>query len=126
MDVLDESMEFALSLVMMGIAIARNGDSKRVTDHVLPEMLMGKLARKGLQSVGCRDREGLQEFLSSIGVTMIDGEMATDAILRTFIDLHEARVHAHQVVLQRMRAAERKIMDDRTAKAGSAITEVVA
>jgi TctA family transporter len=116
---LKESEEFAMSLIILGIAISRDGDSKRITDWVEPEMFSTALAQQGMRALMGRSRHGVAAFLRAAGVEMAPGEMAVDAIIRTLIDIVESRASQHKVAAERARAKEMQLMTERSKLAGS-------
>ena len=118
MTTLKESEELAMSLIILGIVISRDGDSKRITDHVEPEMFANTIARRGIRSLMTRDRGGVNAFLRVAGVEMVPGEFAVDAIVRTFIDIVETRADQHKAVSSKWRAKEMELMDERSKNAG--------
>ena len=116
---LKESEEFAMSLIVLGIAISRDGDSKRITEWVEPEMFSTGLAQQGMRALMGRNRHGVAAFLRAAGVEMVDGEYAVDAIIRTLIDIVESRASQHKVLAERARAKEMQLMAERSKLAGS-------
>lgn len=116
---LKESEEFAIGLIIFGIAIARDGDAKRVTDWIEPSMFTEPIVNQGMKSLLGRSRIGVSRFLQlAAGIEIVPGELAVDAVLRTFIDIVEARADRDKVLAMRQRAKEAELMAERTKNAG--------
>ena len=98
----DEMQEYAMNLVLLGIAIARDGDGDFVREFLRPELMMGTLQKKALTSIQNRDRVQMRMFLDDIGVTMLDGETAAGSIFRTHVDIAEARTKISAGILSTM------------------------
>lgn len=122
---LKESEEFAMSLIILGVVIAKDGDAKRILDWVEPDMFANDIARRGIKSLMGRDRGGVAAFLKIAGVELVPGELAVDAIVRTFIDIVDARADQHKIQTERARARERELMIARSNNAGKPTKETV-
>lgn len=81
-----------LEYVLVGILLSRDGDSKRLRDILIPELLMSEKTRRCLAAIQGLDRNGVDDFLKDVGVVMGTDELATDAIIRTFIGDRKAEV----------------------------------
>lgn len=88
--------QYATALLLLGIAISRNGDDKRVIDFLVPELLEGMTPSKFLRAVKDKDRDGVVRCLATFGVLMQENETAVDAILRTH--LMDAKAKASQQI----------------------------
>jgi len=96
----DEMKEYAMNFVLLGVALARDGDGDFVRKHLSPDLLMGTLQHRGLQSVQTKNRDMMRSFLAEIGVDLCPEESAVDAILRTHVDIATVRLHAQQTALK--------------------------
>lgn len=76
---------YCISLLLVGMALTREGDGDRVREALQPELLDGVGPKKALDAIQGEDRDGVKKFLASIGIPMVDDERAVDAILRTFL-----------------------------------------
>ena len=108
---------YAVSLILIGIALAsREGDSRRVTEQIVPELLEGYGPARMLRSIQEKNKDGVMEFLASVGVQLMDGERAVDAIMRTH--LGDARIE-----LERKLAAVKRAWDAEEKLASESLKE---
>lgn len=78
---------YALELILIGIALSKDGDGERVRELLSPEFLAGYGGtNRGLKAIQQMDRQGVADFLALAGVQMLNDEMAVDSILRTFLN----------------------------------------
>lgn len=91
---MEPERHYAISLMLIGVALAADGDRKRVIEQLVPELLEGYGPERALRAVQNRDRESLEIFLAQIGVHMIGSEKAVDAIIRAHLE--HARTRAKQ------------------------------
>lgn len=85
MEKFQRASEYATSLLLIGIALSRDGDDKRVVNYLVPELLEGLMPSQLLRAIKEKDRVGVVKSLASIGILMQENETAVDAILRTHI-----------------------------------------
>lgn len=85
MERLEEASNYATALLLIGIALSRDGDDKRVVNYLVPELLGGLLPAKFLRAIKENDRTGVEQSLAELGILMQKKETAVDAILRTHI-----------------------------------------
>lgn len=78
----ERANQYAIALILIGVALSRNGDSKRVAWGLLPELLEGHANSAAMRAIQDKDAAALKRFLASIGVQMLDGELAVDALMR--------------------------------------------
>jgi hypothetical protein len=81
-----ELRRYQLSLILIGIAIARQGDRKRLFEQLSLGSVTSERARGCLQSVLDGDVSGVRRFLLSLGVDA-EGGTSLDAIVSR---LHES------------------------------------
>ena len=91
-----QASEYATALLLIGIALSRDGDDKRVVNYLVPELLEGLLPCQFLRAIKDKDRIGVVRSLASLGIQMLENETAVDAILRTHIA--DARLRAKKQV----------------------------
>jgi hypothetical protein len=108
---------YAVSLILIGIALAsREGDSRRVTEQLVPELLEGYGPARMLKSIQEKNKDGVVDFLGSLGVNLLENERAVDAILRTH--LGDARIE-----LERKLAAVKRAWDAEEKLASESLKE---
>jgi hypothetical protein len=110
MDRKTQAQGYAVSLILIGIALAsKEGDSQRVTDQLLPDLLEGFGPSRMLAAIQSKDKDGVIEFLASLGVQLLDGERAVDAILRTHLGDARIELERKLSVVKRAWDAEEKL-----------------
>ena len=110
---MSKQQSYAVSLILIGIALAsKEGDSKRVTDQLLPDLLEGYGPSKMLSSIQSKDKDGVVEFLASLGVQLMDGERAVDAILRTHLGDARIELERKLAVVKRAWDAEENLVTE--------------
>jgi hypothetical protein len=110
MDRKTQAQGYAVSLILIGIALAsKEGDSQRVTDQLLPDLLEGFGPSRMLAAIQSKDKDGVIEFLASLGVQLLDGERAVDAILRTHLGDARIELERKLAVVKRAWDAEEKL-----------------
>jgi hypothetical protein len=78
-----EAERYAVAMMLVGAAFAKDGDGQKVRQLMMPELLKGYSIGKAIKAIQSNDRQGVQRFLESIGVVMGPRESAIDALLRT-------------------------------------------
>ena len=110
MDRKTQAQGYAVSLILIGIALAsKEGDSQRVTDQLLPDLLEGFGPSRMLAAIQSKDKDGVIEFLASLGVQLLDGERAVDAIMRTHLGDARIELERKLAVVKRAWDAEEKL-----------------
>jgi hypothetical protein len=104
---------YAVSLILIGIALAsREGDSRRVTEQLVPELLEGYGPARMLKSIQEKNKEGVVDFLGSLGVNLLENERAVDAILRTHLGDARIELERKLAVVKRAWDAEEKLASE--------------
>jgi hypothetical protein len=76
---------YAVSLLLVGVALSQDGDRKRVVEQLVPSLLEGNIPPVALDAIQRKDKDGVVRFLAMLGVQLQDGELAVDAIIRTHL-----------------------------------------
>lgn len=108
---------YAVSLILIGIALSRNGDRQRVVEQLVPELLEGNGPMMALRAIQERDGETLAKFLAQMGVHMQDGELAVDALMRSHLNEARERVAAQYERINKACKAEEQRFVERQAGA---------
>lgn len=93
-----EGQSAAIALILVGVAMSRDGDGARVTKQLVPELLTGGGAMTMLKAIQEQNRSLMKSALSHIGVELQGRELAVDAVMRTH--LQAARQKAQEQLAQ--------------------------
>lgn len=74
--------DFAVGMMLIGVAISRNGDGSRVRQTLAPELLEGYLPQTGMKALVESDSAAMKKFLARCGVQLMEGERVVDALMR--------------------------------------------
>lgn len=102
------SESFAISLLLAGVALSRQGDSQRVINALVPAFFDGLGAARILDAAQKKDRAGIQSALAILGVHVLEGELAVDAVLRTHLEIARGRAKEQMTRLDRAWESEEK------------------
>lgn len=115
-----QAHQYAISLILIGVALSRTGDSKRVTHGLLPELLEGYGPELALKAIQNKDAAELKRFLATIGVQMLEGELAVDALIREHLtDAKQKLTERLSKVQESWKAEEERAVARVTAQKGN-------
>ena len=109
----DEMKGFMRELVLLGVALSREGDSKRVLKSLDESQFESGIGRKTFAAIGSKDVEMVTRFLDMMGVARISSEeTAVTAIIRETqirsVARMEAELTAARNLMNRTMAVEAK------------------
>lgn len=96
--------DFTVGMLLLGVALSRNGDGSRVRQVLEPELLEGYLPQTGMKALQDGDSAKMKTFLARCGVQMMDGERVVDALLREHLSDARKRLSDR---LERVNKAEK-------------------
>lgn len=78
-----DAEKYAIAMLLVGAAFARDGDGQKVRQLMIPDLLKGFTVGRAISAIQNNDRKGVETFLETIGVALGPKESAIDALLRT-------------------------------------------